>query len=94
MTITEMQRQLPVDQPDRHKVDHEEHEDAAAFDGLFGKEAAHGVDIRRGALDQLAGLVVVMIGEAEPLDMVVQIVAHAPGDALGRAGRQPSARGR
>ena len=85
------ERQPPVDEPDRNKVYDEEHENATAFDGLFGKEAAQRVDIRCGALDQLAGLVVVMVGEAEALDLVVQIVAHTPGDALRRAGRQPSA---
>ena len=53
-------------------------------DGLVGKKAAHRVHVRRGALDQIAGLRLVVVGERQPLDVVEQVVAQPPRDAFRR----------
>ena len=83
--------QTHIDGEQRGKVHQEEHENAAAFDGLLGEEAADGVHVRRGALDQFTRLRLVVIGEAEPLDLVLQVVAQAQHDAFGRGRGQPPA---
>ncbi len=60
--------------------------DTAGADGLFSIEAAHGVDIGGGALDQLTGGGAVMVGEGEALDVIVEVVAQANGRSFGGGG--------
>ena len=64
---------------------------APRFDGLVGEEAADRVHVGGGALDQFTCLCLIVIGEAEPLDVVVEILAQPPGNAFGGLGRQPPA---
>ena len=85
------QRQLPVEQVDGGEVDDEQEEDAATFDGLAGEEAAQRVHVRRRALEQFAGLCLVVIGERQALDVVQQVVAQPLGDAFGGVRRQDAA---
>ena len=61
----------------RDEVDHKQHDDAPGIHGLIGKEAADRIDIRRGALNQLARLRLIVIAERQALDVIEQIIAQA-----------------
>jgi len=83
------QSQGDIQAQDGDEIHQEEQDDAADADSLVGEEAADGVDIRGRALDQLAGLGLVVIGETQPLDVIVEVIAHPAGDAFGGKSSQP-----
>ena len=89
--MTEKSASPAFSRADRDEVDREQHDDAAGMHGLVGEEAADRVHIRRGALDQLAGLRLVVIAERQPLDVIVQVIAQALRDAFGGLRREPPA---
>ena len=82
-TITESHASRAFSRITARKLMREEQDDAADADRLVGVEAAQRVHIRGAALDQLAGLRLVVIAEGQPLDVVVQIVAQPARDPLG-----------
>ena len=81
ITETRARRGIQVQQSD--EVDQEKQDNAAHANGLVGEEAAHGIHIRGGALDQLTGLHFGVVGEGKMLDMVEQVIAQAAGNAFG-----------
>ena len=83
-------RQLPVQQQDGGEVDHEKQHHTSDGSGLVGQKAADRVDVRRAALNQLAGGRLVVVGEGQALDVVVQVVAQ-PVDGAFRGARGPAA---
>jgi hypothetical protein len=85
------QPQPHIEKQDNSQVDREQEDNATGLDGLVGEQAAHRLNIGGGALDQLAGRGVVMVGEGEALDVVEKLVAQAQDDPLRGAGRQSPA---
>ncbi len=61
---------MPVQAQQSNQIDRKEQHDAPHADGLISEEAAQRVHVRGGALDQLAGLSVVVVGKGQSLDVV------------------------
>ncbi len=71
--------QAHVQGEERGEVHQEEQGDAANADDLLREETAHRVHVRGGPLQQLPGLHGVVVGEGQPLDVIVEEVAQAQG---------------
>ncbi len=89
-----VQGQLHVQQQQGDEVHQEEQRDAPDADELPCEEPANRVHVRRGPLQQFTGLHAVVVGEAQPLQVIVEIVAQAEHDALrGLRGQPPCEEG-
>lgn len=86
MTITEKQRELPVEQQQRREVDQEEqhhHRRRRCAWSARKRRMASTSDVLRWISSPVAVLVVV--GERQALDVIVQVVAQPVDRALSRA---------
>ena len=81
-------RQAPIEPGQRRRRSHAGQQDAEDHREAEMEEVTHRLHVRRGARHQIAGLRPVVIGEAQPLQFVVQQVAQPVGEALGQERHQ------
>ena len=77
------ERELPARHDHQRERRDEQHDDVHQPDDAQADEHADALDVLRRALHDLAGLRLVVVREAQPLQVVVDVVADVVRDALG-----------